>query len=173
MLINDHDLFLQNVASVNIGTAVSQYFTSMPPMKISAVCVLLSLCLHCQSQELPYVRFMGNVLMNHSYVDLSLVGGSKSNNVSCLYNLGTCCSSAQGVNRGDWFFPNGTRLNFQNTGGDVEEIRGFQRVDLLRRNNRNVSGIYHCIITINHETMQISEFVYIGLYDMGGKLTNK
>jgi hypothetical protein len=114
---------------------------------------------------------MGDVLMNHSYVDLSLVGGSKSNNVSCLYYRGTCCGSAQGIDRGDWFFPNGTRVNFQNTGGDVEEVRGSQRVDLLRRNNRNVSGIYHCRIKLVE--MQTSKFVYIGLYDMGGKLTNK
>ena len=103
--------------------------------------------------------------MNHSYVDLSLVGGSQSDRISCHTDLPTCCSSAQGPDRGDWFFPNGTRLPFQITGDDIVEDRGAERVDLIRRNNRNVSGIYYCNIIVRSG----SELVYIGLYDMGGK----
>ena len=67
--------------------------------------------IRCQ-QTFPYVSFMGETLANHSYVDLSLVGndGSGSDSVQCRTDLNSCCSSAQGSHRGDWFFPNGTRL---------------------------------------------------------------
>ena len=103
--------------------------------------------------------------MNHSYVDLSLVGESQSDRISCHTDLPTCCTSAQGPDRGDWFFPNGTRLPLQITDDDIVENRGARRVDLLRRNNRNVSGIYYCNIAVRPG----SELVYIGLYHMGGK----
>ena len=142
----------------------------MSAVKISAVCVLLSLCVHCQSQEFPHVRFMGNVLMNHSYVNLSLVGTSENNRVSCHTNRDTCCSYAQGTHRGDWFFPNGTRLYFNNYGGNIYQAREAQRVSLLRRNNGNVSGIYHCNITIGAGSDPIRGIIYIGLYNGRGKL---
>ena len=136
----------------------------MSAVKISAVCVLLSLC---QSQEFPHVTFMGNVLMNHSYVNLSLVG--RSDNVSCRTTHGTCCSMAQGIHRGDWFFPNGTRLKFSYNGGDIYQAREAQRASLLRRNNGNISGIYYCNITISGGSDPIIGIIYIGLYDEHGK----
>ena len=106
--------------------------------------------------------------MNHSYVNLSLVGTSVNNRVSCHTNSDRCCSSAQGPDRGDWFFPNGTRLNFSYNGGDMYQTRGAQRVSLLRRNNGNIiSGIYHCNIAISGGSDGI---IYIGLYDGRGKL---
>ena len=142
----------------------------MSAVKISTVCVLLSLCVHCQSQEYPHVRFMGNVLMNHSYVNLSLVGRSENNRVSCHTDRDTCCTMAQGnAHRGDWFFPNGTRLEFSNYGEDIYQMRGAQRVSLLRRNNGNVSGIYHCNIIIGTGTDPMIGIFYIGLYDDRGK----
>ena len=135
------------------------------------MCVLLSLCVHCQSQGYPHVTFMGNVLMNHSYVNLSLLGRSENNNVSCLTDVGTCCSRAQGIHRGDWFFPNGTRLKFNlsNYGGDIYQAREAQRVSLLQRNNGNVSGIYHCNIAISGGSDPIIGIIYTGLYDDRGK----
>ena len=141
----------------------------MSGVKISAVCVLLSLCVHCQSQEYPHVTFMGDVLMNHSYVNLSLVGRSENNNVSCHTNRDTCCTSAQGIYRGDWFFPNGTRFNFSYNGGDIHQKREDLKVSLRRRNNGNVSGIYHCNIIIGTGTDPIIGIIYIGLYDDRGK----
>ena len=140
----------------------------MSAVKISAVCVLLSLCVHCQSQEFPYVKFMGDVLINHSYVNLSLVGTSENNSVSCHTDVDTCCHASQGPDRGDWFFPNGTRLDFSYNGGDIFQARKAQKVVLLRRNNGNVSGIYHCNIPI-HELGVDKKKVYIGLYDDRGK----
>ena len=82
--------------------------------KVSLLLVLSLLysLVEVYSQTFPYVSFMGQTLANHSYVDLSLVGTSDSNSLQCITNLMTCCSSSQGVHRGDWYFPNGSMLQF-------------------------------------------------------------
>ena len=142
-------------------------------------CVLLlsllwSLVEVSSQQTFPYVSFMGQTLANHSYVDLSLVGhdDSGSDSVQCHTDLSMCCSSREGAHRGDWYFPIGTRLQFND---DIYEQRTDQRVD-LRRINRATSpvGIYRCDIPTNvvHDDNDISvrDTVYVGLYlASGGK----
>ena len=141
---------------------------------------LLRLILLCSSvgevcsQTFPYVSFMGQTLANHSYVDLSLVGDtdSGSDNVQCHTDLAYCCSGAQGSHRGDWYFPNGTRLPFP-TLGDIFESRDGQRVDLLRRNRATSPvGIYRCDIptdAVHNDTdRSVRATVYVGLYTASG-----
>ena len=145
---------------------------------------LLSLVeVHCQT--FPYVSFMGQTLVNHSYVDLSTVGNSSDgyNSVQCHTDLGTCCSASQGIHRGDWYFPNGTRLSLS---GDVYEARGAQRVDLrewelsdcdclrnttTRTTATGPTGIYRCDIPTNsvHDSTDnsVRDTVYVGLYTTG------
>ena len=141
----------------------------------SLLLVFLSLVeVHCQPA--PYVTFLVNDVPNHGYVDLSLVGndGSGSDSVQCHTDLSTCCTSGQGVHRGDWYFPDGTILQFSGDGGDIYKDRNAQRVDLRRRNNANSPvGIYRCdIATIAvHDDTDISvrdSPVYVGLYTASG-----
>ena len=130
------------------------------------------------SQTFPYVSFMNQTLANHSYVDLSLVGrpdipvgyAGSGHSVKCHTNLNTCCSVNAGIHRGDWFFPNGTRLPFpQDT--VIFEARGVKRVD-LRRNYHDssmISGIYRCDIPTDavhddNDTSVRDRPVYVGLY---------
>ena len=123
---------------------------------------------YCQ-QTFPYVSFMGQTLDNQAYVDLSLVGNDGSNSVQCITDLGTCCSGPQGQHRGDWYFPDGTRLPFAGSNVDIYEYRATQRVELRRRNNANSpTGIYRCGIPTNavHDDTDIS--VYVGLYTASG-----
>ena len=55
-----------------------------------------------------------------------------SDSVPCDTNLSTCCSGAQGRHRGDWYFPDGTRLPFYgDSNSDIYESRQAQRVSLL------------------------------------------
>ena len=75
-----------------------------------------------------------------------------------------------GVHRGDWYFPDGSRLKFND---DIFEARGAQRVDLRRRNSATSPvGIYHCnIATVAvHDDSDISirATVYVGLYAASG-----
>ena len=127
-------------------------------------CVILSLFWSLvHSQTFPYVSFMGQTLVNHSYVDLSRV---ESDSIQCHTDLSTCCSGAQGPYRGDWYFPIGTRLPFFS--GVMYEGRGAQRVDLRQTSATGPTGIYRCDIPTHdiHDNTDISErdTVYVGLY---------
>ena len=140
-----------------------------------ALAVLLFLGLfwslvYCQT--FPFVSFMGQTLANHSYVDLSLVGGdpSGSDSVQCITDLETCCSGTDGPYRGDWYFPHGTRLPSPTF---IFESRGSQRVDLRRRNNATSPvGIYRCDIpttaVYDNTDISVRDTVYVGLYTASG-----
>ena len=123
-------------------------------------------------QTFPYVFFNGQTLANHSYVDLSLVGvdGSGGDSVQCVTDLSTCCSGTQGVHRGDWYFPNGDRLQFN---ADIYEHRTAQGVDIRRSNSATSPvGIYHCdiptIAVHDDDDSSVRATVYVGLYTASG-----
>ena len=141
------------------------------------LCLLLWSLVEVHSQtEFPYLSFMGETLPNHGYVDLTLVGddsGSPGNTVRCHTDLTSCCTGRQGQHRGDWYFPNGTRLPFISNTGTFYETRGGEQVDIHRRSGADPpSGIYRCDIPTNavhHETdNSVRETVYVGLYATGG-----
>ena len=128
---------------------------------------LLSLVeVHCQ-QAVPYVSFRGQVLADHSYVNIGQVGmdGSGSNSVQCRTDLSTCCSERQGDHRGDWSFPNGDRLPHPGS-GNIHQSRGAQRIDLRRNNANEPNGIYRCDVPTNTDN-RIRVTVYVGLYTSG------
>ena len=139
---------------------------------MSVLLCLLSALVEVHSQTVPYVRFMGTNLPNHSYVDLTLVGdaGDGSDSVQCHTDLVTCCGSNQGADRGDWYFPIGKGLQFSMDSGGIFQRRGAQRVDLGRRSNGTTSGIYRCTIETNAVNDDDGrETVYAGLYASGGE----
>ena len=151
-------------------------------VKMNIPLFLLSLVgVHCQ-QTFPYVSFMNQTLVNHSYVDLSTVGYSSngSNSVQCHTDLSTCCSGAQGPHRGDWYFPSGTRLPFFIAYRNMTpfgEGRTARRVEIRRANSNAQTGIYRCDIPTNavHNDADISvrDSVYVGLYFTGGSYLYK
>ena len=140
---------------------------------------LLCFLARVQSQQtFPYIEFMEQVLANHSFVDISLVGEESS--VLCITDLSTCCSGANGPYRGDWYFPNGTRLPFAALDVDVYETCIAQGVGLRRRNPSTTSppsGIYRCDIPTNavHDDTDISvrDTVYVGVYTASGGMTTE
>ena len=136
---------------------------------MSVLLCLLSALVEVHSQTVPYVSFMNTTLPNHSYVDLTLVGRPEDggDSVECRTDRDTCCSGTEGADRGDWYFPDGNRLQFS---GDIYEQREAQQVDLRRRNNGDTSGIYRCDIETNAVNDDDGrETVYVGLYASGGK----
>ena len=145
---------------------------------VSVLLCLLSALVEVHSQTVPYVSFMGAYLPNHSHVDLTLVGNALDggDRVQCHTDLSTCCSRVQGSDRGDWYFPNGERLNFNLNPGNIYESRVAQQVDLHRRNNGNTSGIYCCTIETNavhsDDDSRTRATVYAGLYASGGECTH-
>ena len=149
-------------------------------MDLQLMCVCFTIfwlnsLVEVHSQTVPYVSFMDQTLANNSYVDLSEVGNgdSGSDSVQCITDLGTCCASSGGSHRGDWYFPDGTRLPFQTSNIDIYENRDAQRVDIRRRNSANSpTGIYRCDIPTNlvHDdtTNSPRDTVYVGLYTASG-----
>ena len=113
---------------------------------------------------------MSQTLANHSYVNLSLVGRPDiggGEGVQCVTDLSTCCTGRAGAHRGDWYFPDGTRLPLFGDGYSIYENRSAQRVDLRRRNNpTSPVGIYRCDISTNavHGDYYVRDTVYVGLY---------
>ena len=136
---------------------------------------LLCVVVEVHSQTYPFVRHgrNGPALSNHSYVNLTAVGTSISDRVECHTDLGTCCNTIYGYDRGDWFFPNETRLSFISSSASIVEWRYNMRVELHRRNNGVANGIYQCTIetnAVNNEDGR--ETVYVGLYASGGEIYN-
>ena len=143
-------------------------------------CLLWSLVeVHSQT-EYPYISFMGEILPNHTYVNLSLVGNSGSDSVQCHTDLETCCSYQQDMpnrvyHRGNWHPPgSGDRLPYNDEEGDIYEEHRYQQSELHRRNNADrPTGIYRCFIpTIavhDDNNQSVKESVYLGLYASGGE----
>ena len=86
----------------------------------------------------------GQTLANHSYVNLSLVGIPKNggDSVQCHTDL-TTCSGGQGIHRGDWYFPHGTRLPFSPAA--IHESREKKGVDLRRWSATSPTRIYYIL----------------------------
>ena len=80
------------------------------------------------------------------------------------------CACAPRVNHSrrliaDWYFPDGTRLNFSSGFDDIYESRGTHRVDLRRRAMANTqTGIYCCIIPFNVSNPSERKMLYVGVY---------
>ena len=134
--------------------------------------VLLSALIVVHTKTFPYVTFLGQSIPNHGYVNLSNVGSDKNDSVQCNTNLSTCCSGNEGSDRGDWYFPDETRVPFGESGNTVYEGRGAQQVLLHYSGNVGRSGIYRCDIETNKSnvTNEVGhETVYVGLYINGGE----
>ena len=168
-------------AYVIVVTNIFCRFVDQNQFAMSLIYLLLVFCVFCSlfelvhSQSFPYVSFLGETLANHSYVNLSLVGSSEIASVRCHTDLSTCCSAGEGIHRGDWYFPDGTRLPFFGD-GDVYEYREARRVDLRSVTSASSpAGMYRCDIPTNavHDDTDISvrETVYVGLFPSeGGKM---
>ena len=153
-------------------------------LSVSSLLLLLLFLVEVHSQQTyPYVSFssMGQALANHSYVDLSLVGsdGDNSDSVVCHTDLSTCCSAGQGIHRGDWSFPDGTRLPFAGNSVPIGLGRSAQ-IAIIRRTNdaTGPTGVYRCrIATIavhSNSDESVGETLYVGLYTAdGGKLKHR
>ena len=99
------------------------------------------------------------------------MAGNGSDSVQCISVLEDCCNNHSRRLIADWYFPDGTRLNFSSGFDDIYESRGTHRVDLRRRAMANTqTGIYCCIIPFNVSNPSERKMLYVGIYtDQGGK----
>ena len=156
----------------------------MRTIPLLVLSLLLSLAeeVHCQ-QTYPYVSFMNQTLANHSYVNLSLVGSASDNSdsVVCHTDLYTCCSSSQGIHRGDWLSPDRYygdqyfiyRLPFSSERLPIYEGRSYMTVVIRRTNDATgPTGIYRCdipTVAVHDDTdISVRDAVFVGLYPADG-----
>ena len=134
------------------------------------LCLLYALVV-VHPHEVPYISFMGTNLPNHSFINLTLVGENSSDGVQCHTDLITCCSAAEGRDRGDWYYPNGDRLNFSKGTFKEFQSREAKQVDLRRRGSQTLTqGVYRCDIETNAVNNQSgNEIIYAGLYTTRGQ----
>ena len=134
-------------------------------MRVTVLIVLLcftSAVVDVCFQTVSYISFNGMNLPNHSYINFTQV----MKGVQCHTDLTTCCTAAQGDDRGDWYFPDGERLTFSTLASNiVYEMREAQRVDLNVRGSPTLpEGIYRCGIETSATSNDNRETVYVGLY---------
>ena len=117
------------------------------------------------------VRFSlnGTTYQNNSLVTLEDIGEGDAA-LLCLTNAIDCCrppyTGAMGGVRGNWYFPNGTRVPSENDnsttneGLDFYSTRGDMRVFLHRRRGGE-DGVYRCEIP---DENNVTQSMYIGVY---------
>ena len=145
---------------------------------------------HSQTPPAPYLTFMGEILPDHSYVDLSALRelDNEDGHVVCHTDLKICCGGVENPDRGRWYFPNGTE-ELPNVEDDgiaatnnpiVARRHPTQIVSLIRGTGPGdaSSGIYRCSIETNAVNtpgydyrIEETESVYVGVYSTGGMCT--
>ena len=155
---------------------------------VSVLLFLLWSLVEVHSQTVPNLTFMGETLPDHSYVDLSALGGldNVDDHVVCHTNLTSCCGGEGRDDRGYWFFPNGAELPGAGSAGGtgaatnpIVLMRGLQVARLIRGTGPGdvPSGLYRCIIETVADNAPyynpspdngIGETLYVGVYSTGG-----
>ena len=121
----------------------------------------------------PYLSMGSGNRSNHSYLVFSSLGAPDSLlDLRCHTDLTSCCNSGDGADRGDWYYPNGTRLSFRDNA--LFFLRRSQRVSLGRNQELTVDaaaeGIYRCSIETNavrsddSSDTTVGEVIYVGIY---------
>ena len=105
----------------------------------------------------------GTKYLNNSLVTLEDIGENDTA-LLCMTDLTPCCrpphTGTNGTVLGNWFFPNGSRVN--NKGVQLDFYRDREQM-VVRMNRRRggVNGIYRCEIP---DLTNITQTVYIGVY---------
>ena len=153
---------------------------------VSVLLFLLWSLVEVHSQTAPYLTFMGEILPDHSYVDLSALGEltNVDDHVVCHTDLTSCCGGDDFPDRGFWYSPNGYILpgaREDGTGAATNPIvlmRDIQVARLIRGTGPGdaPSGLYRCIIETVADNdygspspdSGIGETLYVGVYSTGG-----
>ena len=107
-------------------------------------------------------------LNNNSLVTAEDIGEG-DNALRCMTDNTSCCrppytSSLGRQALGNWFFPNGTRVQSSRRQWDFHRTRGHMVV-LLQRRRGGEDGVYHCVLPDKDGNDQIT---YIGVYTASG-----
>ena len=106
----------------------------------------------------------GTTYQNNSCVTLEDIGDGDDTALLCMTNLTDFCNhSYNGTSLGNWFLPNGTKVQGTGVDHDFYTTRG-QMVVRLHRRRGGVAGIYRCEIP---DSANVTQTIYIGVYTAG------
>ena len=97
----------------------------------------------------------GTTYQNNSCVALEDIG-EENNSLHCVTNQTACCKS-NGSAKGNWFFPNGTRVSSSSQLSGFHRTRQKMAVRLNRRRGGE-DGIYRCEIP---DSMNVNQYIYM------------
>ena len=142
----------------------------MSDLGLHEVCAITEICILSAHSNFSgvFLSLRGDIIPNHGYVVISDIGtsGTDTDSLLCITD-----GVANADGPGNWFAPDGTRVNQL----DVPGVRRNRR-DMVVRLFRNTAidshppaeGIYHCMVQDVTFTFQT---VYVGLYNgRGGAL---
>ena len=110
------------------------------------------------SPDVGNVRFSlnGTTYQNNSLVTSEDIGEDEDA-LHCMTDNSSCCRFPA---RGNWFFPNGTRVPSSGEQWDFHRTRG-QMVVILHRRRGGEDGVYYCVVPDKEGNEQTT---YIGVY---------
>ena len=104
----------------------------------------------------------GTTYQNNSCVALEDIGEG-DDALLCITNLTACCqppSSGNGSAKGNWFFPNKSKIF--STGDQTDFYRSrFNKVVRMNRRRDGEEGMYRCEIP---DSTNVTQTIYIGVY---------
>ena len=123
----------------------------------------------CMNIMTHYLFFLGTgdvwfSLRNTTYQNNSIVTlediGEGDDALLCITFQTACCRPPRSGARGNWFFPNGTRVPSSGNQWDFHRTRG-QMVVRMHRRRGGEEGIYRCEIP---DALNVTQTIYIGVY---------
>ena len=112
-----------------------------------------------------YLSLKDDIIPNHGYVVISDIGTNDNPNTDSLLCITNGVANA--ASPGNWFAPNGVRVNNEDVPG-VRRRRGDMVVRLFRNTDTDTrlpaEGIYHCMVL---DATPVFQTVYVGLYNIG------
>ena len=106
----------------------------------------------------------GAIIATDGYVDIDDVSSDESGPLLCHTRAIGCCSLSDGQQAGDWFLPNGSRMNNSARMGGYRRNRGTGVVRLYRDSRTSsasaLRGRFRCEIP---DANNISQALYINI----------
>ena len=101
----------------------------------------------------------GSAVANNSYVNAADIGDMDDSALLCCTNKPGCCGNASN-REGQWYFPNGVRVRYNNTQG-FRRDRGDRVVRLKQNGMSTDRGLFYCEVPDANDTNR-TVYVHIG-----------
>ena len=99
--------------------------------------------------------------------NIPTLGGVQDDSVlNCRTNLEACCNAGQdnvAAPVGEWYYPNGTALDFEAGGATFRRNRGLMNVRLWRRDTPPERGRFQCELP---NAQNVNQTVYVNICEL-------